>query len=188
MSIRYPGTIPTNADSSYGRANGQPGLHLPSLAGSSTTVAGAARTFYERFVPSRPMTIIGVSVVTIVAAGANDTIEVGIMSAAGARLVTSGAVAGKLNAVAGVQTVTLSPIVLQPGTAYYLAVALTAPGGTAAQLCARGQGGAACWDIAGAAIPAVECANENAVTAIPATIGTLSAQTAAYPNLFIRET
>lgn len=188
MSIRYPGTIPTNADASYGRSNGQLGLHLPSLAGSGTNYAAAARTLYYRLVPSRPMSIVGASYTTIVAAASNDTIEIGFMSAAGARIVTSGAVAGKLNPAAGVQTVSLTATLLLPGLVYYFALATTAPGGTASQLCARGQSGAACWDIAGAAIPAVECANENAVTAIPATMGTLSAQVAAYPHIFLRET
>lgn len=170
-----------------GPENGQAGIVAPVLGGSAT-YSGAARTVYLRFVPSRVMTIVGASFATIVAAAANDTIELGIMDSAGSRMVTSGAVAGVLNTAAGAKTVNFAATDLTPGAVYYAAMATTAPGGAAAQLCARNLAGGACWELAGATFPTVECATESAVTAIPATAGALTANIAAYPHLFLRET
>lgn len=172
------------------RDEGRPGLLLPRASGSSTTVAQTAKTMYQRFVPSRRMTIRNFLFVTVVAAGANDTIEFGFMDGVtGNRIATSGAVAGKLNAAAGVQVVPITPTLLQPGTIYYSAMALPAPGGTAAQLCGMGMSSAACWDIAGIAKPDAIVAYENGVAAIPATMGALTApNVTAHPFLYMRET
>lgn len=168
------------------RDNGRSSLQLPVMPGSSSAFAASAKTIYLRVVPSRTMTIVNIAHVVGVAAGVDDTVEYGFMSAAGVRIVTTGAVAGKLNAT-GVKVTPITATILLPGTVYYLAMATTAPGGTAAQLCGRNMAFASCWDLTGATVPNVEAANENAVTAIPATMGALSAQITGYPNIDLRE-
>jgi len=81
------------------------------------------------------MTVTKMTFVTTLAATNNDNCDVGIFSADGTTLLGSaGSTAGKLNATAGVQTVSISSLTLVAGTVYYAAFAYGTVGGTAATL------------------------------------------------------
>lgn len=82
------------------------------------------------------MTVTKIAFATTNAATNNDNCDVGIFNAAGTMLLGSaGSTGGKLNAVAGVQTLALqagAPLV--SGTIYYTAFAYGPVGGTAASI------------------------------------------------------
>lgn len=110
----------------------QAGFYAPDVAWvrDNTLVLTANRAYAARFVPvvTKKITVVAFAVAT--AATNDDSCDVGIYDAAGNRLTSSGATAGKLNAT-GVKTIAL-PYTLKRGTAYYAAFAYGAVGGTAA--------------------------------------------------------
>jgi hypothetical protein len=108
----------------------------PSLAaGGTAIVATGSRSYVVRFRSPVTATITKIAVVTTVAATNNDNCDAGIFSSDGVTLLGSaGSTAGKMNATAGVQTLTLSGggVALTAGTIYYAAFAYGTVGGTAA--------------------------------------------------------
>lgn len=99
-----------------------------------SVVAGASAYRLARFVPSRNMTIVKIGFATTLAATNNDNIDVGLYDSVGNRLVSSGATAGKANATAGPQTISVTSTQLAAGQVYYAGLAYGAVGGTAATL------------------------------------------------------
>lgn len=116
----------------------QAGLYAPGPGPSAVAAVAlvASRSYVVRFVATRPMTITKIAFELTTAAGANDSCDVGIFNSGLTTLLASaGSTAGKLNATAGVQSVSLSaPYTLSQGQVYYAAFACSAFGGSAAQL------------------------------------------------------
>lgn len=112
-----------------------PGVITPTLNGGwffGTGAVTAGRLQLQRFVAPRSMNITAARIGTTVAASVDDAVHIGIYDSTGARLATSGAVTGKLNAVQG-HTIPLT-VSLTAGTVYYSAFVVPAIGGTAAQV------------------------------------------------------
>jgi hypothetical protein len=140
------------------RDNGQAGLVTPSgPAWALTTQALAANTSrIGRFVPSRNMTIVSIGFSVTTAAGADDSVDVGIYNSTLANiLVHSGATAGKVNST-GAKTIAITPTALTAGTVYYAALSCGALGGTAGVLASLSYSIAANAALFGAAVPQVE--------------------------------
>lgn len=117
------------------RDMGQPGLiTMPGTLAAQGAVAG--RTYYKRFVPSRDMILVGQAHILSVAAGADDTCDGGIYSAAGFKQTSSGATAGKLNGTLGRKVLTYTtPYKVLAGNVYFAALGYLTPfGGTAASV------------------------------------------------------
>jgi hypothetical protein len=171
----------------YDHTYGQPGMYAPMVtSGTNSATAVANRGFLCRFVPSRNMTaaLIGFTVST--AAGADDNVDVGIYSAAGAKLVSSGATAGKLNSQ-GAKTVAITATPLTAGTVYYGALSFGALGGTAAVVTGVGYQSVFAFAAMGATIGLVEADAKAAQHPLPDPWGALSGLTAVVPWLAIRE-
>lgn len=121
MPLRITGAPVSGTDAGFA------GAIAPTFPGfSHTTRSLTANTgFFSRLVVTRQMTVTKIAfVVTTVDAG-NPNVDVGVYDAAGARLASSGAVAGKLTAT-GVSVVDLTaPVTLTAGTVYY--VGLSSP-------------------------------------------------------------
>lgn len=118
----------------YDRTQGQAGIMAPGGAAASVYVPGnltlsANRAYLGRFVPSRDMTITLVAFNCQTASSTDDACDVGIYSAAFARLASAGATLGKLNPAAGNRTVSLAASLLA-GVVYYAAFSVGAIGGT----------------------------------------------------------
>lgn len=120
---------------------GLPAKMWPALTGfqfkMNTTLQTVNLAKYVRFVPIRNMTVRGLTVVTTVAATANDNCAVGIRDTNGKTLLaSSGSVAGKMNATAGRQDIDFTAdLALEAGRAYYAGFQYGASiGGTAATL------------------------------------------------------
>lgn len=112
------------------------------LAPSSAFAITDKFLYVSRIVPVRAMTIsTGVVLVTVVA-GQDDACDVGLYSATGTRLASSGATSGKLNGL-GKRVFTLSAsVTLQPRTVYYSAFVAAKGAGAAATVAANAvQGG-----------------------------------------------
>lgn len=128
--MRITPALPTDAQ--------QAGLYAPGPGPSPVGAVAliASRTYIVRFVATRPMTITKIAFALSTAAGANDSCDVGIFNSGLTTLLASaGSTAGKLNATAGVQSVSLTaPYTVSQGTVYYAAFACSAFGGSAAQL------------------------------------------------------
>lgn len=120
------------------------GVLTPWMAGwtTSTVTPPANRAYFGRFVAPRDMTIALIAFVTTVAATNDDACDVGIYSSSLARIVSAGATTGKMNATAGVQTISITATPLTKGTVYYAAFSYGAVGGTAATLWSIGPAGA----------------------------------------------
>jgi hypothetical protein len=97
----------------------------------------ANRALLQRFVPPRDMKILSAAFGVAVAATNDDAMDLGIYTVSNGaltRIASVGATTGKLNAT-GVKTVTFaSPVYLQRGRIYYVALSYGAIGGTAANL------------------------------------------------------
>jgi len=148
--------------------NGFPAPHGALVAGSGGVALTGSRAYYARFVPTRNLAVSKIAFATSVAAGANDNVDVGIYNAAGERIVSSGATAGKLNASAGVQTVSITETALTAGTVYYAALACGALGGTAATVIMTAAG-AGSGDLFGTAVGTVITGVQNSAATLPAT-------------------
>lgn len=125
----FGGTAPA-WDLALGGVFAPSGVSIP----GGTVLATASRSYYARFVPTKTMAITKIKVFTSVAATNNDECDVGIFSSTGAKLVTAGATAGKMNATAGVQSITVTSTTVQAGTVYYAGFAYGTVGGTAATM------------------------------------------------------
>jgi hypothetical protein len=108
--------------------------HVPGPLGLTNVTLLASITYLVRIMPARDFLAKSIGFGVATAAGANDTCELGIYDAAMTRLVTTGAVAGKLNVAAGPQVQAITHTQLRAGTPSWLALALGAFGGTAAVL------------------------------------------------------
>lgn len=106
-----------------------PMMPFPAQLGS-LTVAGST-IYLVRFVPSRNMAITKLAFAVTTAASTNDNCDAGILDSAGNRLGSSGATAGKLNAL-GSPSVPFTAINLVAGSVYFAALAIGVLGGTAA--------------------------------------------------------
>lgn len=124
----------------YDRDQGHAGILFPTGPGwayGTPVVGTGSRGWVARGVPSRSMRIAAITFQTTLAATTDDPCAVAIYDStigASAPIVTSGAVTGKLNAVAGVQSVSITPTTLAAGKVYYAAFSYGAVGGTAATL------------------------------------------------------
>jgi hypothetical protein len=111
------------------------------------------------------------------ASGTDDACDVGLYSAAGARLVSSGALTGYLNST-GQKTVPVTPTLLTAGQVYYAALS------TASTASVRH--GTVLADAFGSAIPAVESGYAASNHPLPSTIPALTVSDAP-PLLVLRE-
>lgn len=130
----------------YSRKNGQTGMYAPSGTGYGvTTQAVAANTArLSRFVPDEDMTVTKIGfAVTAVSIGnvADVEVDVAIYSSSLARLVSSGATAGKV-LTTGQKSVDITSTTLTAGTVYYIALSVGSIGTTTASLAAASYGGA----------------------------------------------
>lgn len=132
------GVVQNSTGATLDRTRGLPGLIVPEhwSAVSTQVLATANRAYYVRFVPSRDMVITKIGFVTTVAATNNDACDVGLFTAALAKITTAGATSGKLNATAGPQAITITTTTLTAGTVYYAAFSVGTIGGTGATLVA----------------------------------------------------
>lgn len=139
----------------------------PSGATANSSIAlTASRAYVCRFVAPKPLVVTKIAFTTTVAAGSNDNCDVGIFDSTLTTLLgSSGSTAGKMNAVAGVQTVNLlASVTLVPGTVYYAAFAYGTVGTTAASMCMTAiQGNSA--NLMGSAAPNLAVGFQN--TAFP---------------------
>lgn len=114
------------------------GLLVPPSAGAFgvANAVTASRAYIVRFLSPANVAITKIAFQTTVAAGSNDNCDVGIFNSTLTTLLGSaGSTAGKLNAVAGVQTCNLTATVqLQIGVVYYAAFACGPIGTSAASL------------------------------------------------------
>jgi len=134
------------------------GIRVPDFVpAAAATVGTASRAYAIRFRCPVSITITKIAFGTTVAATTNDNCDVGIFSSDGTTLLrSSGSTAGKLNAAAGVQTVTLtSGIALTAGTIYYVAFAYGTVGGTAATIAMTNYAGQIV-SLMGSAMPNLE--------------------------------
>lgn len=118
------------------------GLMLP-YRGSTNVTAIASRLYFARYLAVASMTVTKIAVVTSSAATNNDNCDAGIYNGAGTSLLGSaGSTAGKMNAAAGVQQLTLTAgVTIAAGTVYIVAFAYGTVGGTAASIvCTSMQG------------------------------------------------
>lgn len=117
-------------------AKGQNGIMTPQSAmgwrpGSLTAATGNA--YVMRFKATTGFALTKAAFRLVTAAGSNDKVEVGIYSAAWARLATSGEVEKILNGSLGIATIPIT-YTLVPGTVYYAAMAFGTVGSTGAVL------------------------------------------------------
>lgn len=137
----------------------------------STIVAAASAYRLARFVPTRNMTIVKIGFVVTTAATADDAVDVGLFSASGARLVSSGATTGKVNST-GAKTITVTSTPLTAGTVYYAGLAYGAVGGTAATLITLACAAAAQTTMFGATAGTAETSSQvGATLPDPGTVG-----------------
>lgn len=158
------------------RDNGQAGIStraIPKGAGAALV----ANTAYARRVSlSRRMTLTSVNFMVSTASGTDDPVDAGIYSASGTKLVSSGAVTGRLNST-GVKSVTIATTILEPGT-YYIVVAAN----STASLVSESFIGAAF----GTAMPQAEGLTKVTSYPLPATLTAMTV-TDSTPTLWLRE-
>lgn len=161
----------------YDRDNGQVGMYAPSspcfLPGALTLVANQGRA--SRFVPSRNMTVTKIAFAVTTAAGSDDPVDVGIYSAAGAKLVSTGATTGQLNTI-GPKSLTVTATTLVARTAYYVALSCGAIGTTAAIVIGASAAGIQAAQLFGTTIGLVEVDAASSVHPLPSTwtVGAIS--------------
>lgn len=146
------------------------------VGSTATLLSTANRGYFARFVPKADFTatVIAFEVTTI--ANVDDPVDVGIYSAAGARIVSAGATSGKLITTTGVKTVTITGTPLYAGTVYYAAFSYGTVGGTAGTLRTTSSGAAG--DLFGATVGTTTQFFMTSAYPLPATAttsGTLSA-------------
>lgn len=147
---------------------GQAGMYAVPLGGAVTvgTITMAAnRAMAVRFCPAESLLVASISFEVTTAVAGN--VDVGIYSAALARLGSSGSTAGKLGAT-GVANVPLSAAVqLAAGTVYYAAIVTS----SAAALRAVSWSANAAAQLFGTAAPAVEMLFKDTALPLPNPIG-----------------
>lgn len=118
------------------RDNAWPGIIFPTSRLWTPTAAAitAQRVVYVRGAVSRPMKIHSLAFVVTTAAGANDSLDVGILDANLNALASSGNQTGALNSLGRHALALTADIVLLPRTVYYAAFCPSTFGGTAASL------------------------------------------------------
>jgi len=135
--------------------DGQTGMTIPNqpfldAIGEFALISG--RAMFSRFVLPIDMTIASISFVVNTGASSDDNIDVGIYTGAGAKIVASGAVSGKLNA-AGTSNVDIVDTALTANTVYYAALASGTHGGSAAGIIFATPAYQRVIDFYGAALP-----------------------------------
>lgn len=177
-----------NKNAARDEANGQAGITAPSFRGwaAGTLTVTANRAYYMRFVPSRDMLVTSIAFMVFTVDAANPNVDVGIYDASGARLVSSGATAGKLNAL-GKQSVTITATLLRAHTVYY--AALSTPSAAVAQLHgASGSGTNSVFYLYGSTMPTAEAMVETPAHPLPATAtGIVAGGNPAGPILAVNE-
>lgn len=177
--LGVPDGVMKTTDSLYvDRDNGQAGMMTPSGNTNRTgTALVSGRAYLGRFVPSRKMQITRIVFRVSAASATDDPVDVGIYSAAGVKLVSSGAVSGLLN-TAGTKAVVVTATALEPGVVYYSALAATSTAGVHLS----GVAG----DVYGTAMPLLEGAVKDASYPLPATISAPGSSDFAV-SLWVRE-
>jgi hypothetical protein len=167
------------------RSNGQKGMYAgpADIATVSTAALVSGRAYLVRLCPSRDMTIGSIAFAVATASGTNDPVDVGIYDAGLVRLVSSGAVTGKLNST-GPKTVPVASTALTAGAVYYVALsaASTATVGTLSMANSN------MVQLFGAGVPTVEMDRSSTDTIHPLTASiTSSGGTSVCPLLAIIE-
>jgi hypothetical protein len=165
--------------------DGQAGALAPPDIPNTTVTPAAQRVSYARFVARRRLKVTKIAFVLTTAASVNDNVEVGIYDASGARVATSGLVAGKLNGALGVQTVTVTAT-LEPGI-YYAAINVATIGGTAAVILGYALSNALGYELFGTGAPAALGGQQTGQATLPAT-AVITSVTGSVISLAVRET
>lgn len=148
----------------------RPGMYcIPRSCFVQTQAVTANRGHIARFEPQRDMVVTSIAFSVSVAAGSDDEVCVGIYDDAGTRLVTSGAVTGKLNGSTGRKTVTITATTLRAGKAYYLGISTGTQGSTAATLGSVTPASAGAGALFGTTIGLVETDAANSAHPLPST-------------------
>jgi hypothetical protein len=168
----------------------QDGTWAPQIPWGATSAPSlaAGRVFYLRFVLPKAMTIRSVTFGLQVADTVDNPVHCGIYSAAGARLATSGAVSGKMNAAApDKMKVTIPDTALLANTVYYAAFLVpTVTTGTTSVLFTT-PGNAGLLTAFGAVMPTAFVMWENSQTSLPTTAAPIAASsTNAGPLVIVR--
>jgi hypothetical protein len=157
---------------------GQNGLIAPQNRVSTANTALVSNSAYgARFTAPRTLTINSISFRVATASGTNDNVDVGIYDDAGNRLVSSGAVASKLNST-GTKNVPITATKLTVGKDYYAVI--SAPS-TATLVFAATIG-----DAFGTTMGLSESWVKSTAHPLPATISTVT-NTDSAPLLFLLE-
>jgi hypothetical protein len=174
--------------------NGRTALISPTTPSAIASQGGLAvsanAAFLGRFVVERNTTVQTIAFAVSTAAGADDSVDVGIYRADGATLTllsSSGSTSGKLNST-GRKTVALTaPAALLVGEVYYGALACGALGGSAATVrgCTVGNAGAA--ELFGSAVPDLEVTSKSTSFPLPSSMSSLTASTTTGPALALIE-
>jgi hypothetical protein len=165
-----------------------PGIVAPSSHGWATATVAlvAGRGYYLRFRVPKTMVVTNIAFTLTVAATVDDSVEVAIYDSMGARLATSGLVAGKLTTGAGlgVRTVPLA-LTIEPGT-YYAALCCPVIGGTAATVQSATGASFESFKRFGASVPNLLACQQSGLATLPATM-VPAFLAAALPELVVRE-
>lgn len=146
----------------------------------TTQLAGASAYRLARFVPRRTIVVTKIGFSVTNAATNNDSIDVGLYDAAGNRLVSSGATAGKVNGATGKQTIDITATTLSPGVVYYAGLAYGTVGGTAATISAVSPTAAGINLMWGSGAGVQEISASNSGATLPATADWGVSSSAAY--------
>lgn len=147
-----------------------PGIVTPTgdmWSGVAATLV-AQRGLYGRFVVQQPFTMASVAYAVSTFATNDDPVEIGIYSAAGARLVTTGSTSGKLNTSNGVKSVSLA-YSFAPGV-YYTGFLCATVGGTGATVIHGTLGSLQSYQLFGTAVPNALAATEAGLASLPSTM------------------
>jgi hypothetical protein len=177
-------------DHDYDKDNGQAGLYGPTVRGWYQTGVVMTNTIYRyhRVVPSRVMPIIKLGHVVSTAALSNDSVDFGLYTAAGVKIVSTGLTAGKCNAL-GPQSITIATTTLQPGVTYYYAHKYGTIGSTAASVMCSVFTSIYAVRAFGTTAGLLEAGDGSAAAGdpLPATLAFGTATAANYPNGLLLE-
>lgn len=99
------------------RDNGQSGIGPQGITKGSGVALVANTAYARRVALSRRMSLVSVNFVVATASSTDDPVDVGVYGSSGTKLVSSGAVTGKLNST-GVKSVAIATTVVEPGPIY----------------------------------------------------------------------